>query len=677
MQTRSVAEATVDGASPAARVGTVVLTVLLAAVAVLLGASPAAADEGLRVTSTSRYVLDPEALTVSATLTMTLRNTMPNEPTGDGGYRYFFFDSLGLPLPSQAQDVQASSSGRPLRVVDRPVEGDPGFAMFEVQFPELRYETSRAIEMTFTLTGQPPRSEDPTRIGPGYATFDVFSPGDPGASTVEVVVPSGLEVDSTAESFIESDGADGMTVYTSQANNLSPGFSATMSVRGDDVGEEREVSVGGVSLVLVPYPNDPQWADFIEDRADVGLPVMMELLGQEWPGDIDRIREDSGSSVRGFEGWYSTRDREIVLGEGLEDGILFHELAHAWVNTSSVEDRWLSEGLAEIVAEETAARTDGSFVVPSAVRSDAEAAVPLQTWKSSPGFRSTEVDDWAYPASYQVVDRLLAGLAEETLPAVLADSVTATSPYDLPGERLLSGGALGTLAFFDILAEHQAPAVVDGTAAELYARWVLTETDAAALALRPAATTAYAELAESSPWAPPLGLRRAMAAWTFDTATATMTEQADLLDAAHTLVARSERAQTDLPDRIQRDYETADTDREYAATAAAMAAATTSLGRYEQARAAADAERNALGRLGAVLLGIEAAADAAQQGITLDDFAAADLAADQAVTRAQWATRLGAAILTVAVLGVALLALLAVRVHRSARPGQQSAAYPI
>src|SRR5690606_22186588 len=222
--------------------------------------------------------------------------------------------------------------------------GQPGFRLYEIQFPDLLYGATRTIDLTFTLEGQPARSDDPTRIGPGYATFGVFGPGDPGNNTVEVVVDEDLELDSTARSFTPAPGPDGTTVYTSTEDNLAPGFSATMSVRSTSVGEGRQVTVGGVALALVPYPDDPEWADFIESRAGEGIPILSELVGQPWPGDIDRIREDAGSQVRGFDGWYSTSEREIVLGEELNDGILYHELAHAWINYSSVEDRWLSEG---------------------------------------------------------------------------------------------------------------------------------------------------------------------------------------------------------------------------------------------------------------------------------------------------------------------------------------------
>ncbi|MGA8045489.1 MAG: hypothetical protein WCA30_04410, partial [Dermatophilaceae bacterium] len=585
----------------------------LALVVTLLAAHPAHADAGLIVSSTSRYVVDAEGERVTGAITMTLRNVAPDETTDDGSVRFFFYDAYGIPLPAETQDVRAVSGGDELVVERLPIEGQSGFRLFQIQFPDLLFGDSRTIELSFTLEGQPPRSEDPTRIGPGYATFSVFGPGDPGSNTVEVVVPDDLTVDSTSDSFTEAPGSDGTTVYTSREDNLAPGFAATMSVRSSEVGEGRAVTVGGVPLVLVPYPNDPEWADFIEERADVGLPVLVGLVGQEWPGEIDRIRQDSGSQVRGFEGWYSTREREIVLGEALDDGVLFHELAHAWVNTSTIEDRWLSEGLAELLAEETAERTDGTFTRPEEVDATDEAAVPLQTWDESPGFRGTDGDAWAYPASYQVVTALVAGLEDEALPELLADVVTATSPWDLPGRRTLSGGALRTTTFLDLLAAHETPTVADGSAQSLYVNWVLTDEDAARLVDRAEATDAYTSFAAGGPWGPPLAIRASMAQWDYPGALALMVERSELPAAAAAVQELSERTGTELPERIRSGYEDADSEQELNAAAAAVATATDALRRYEEARAAVDADRGPFGRLGAAVLRLEATADAAQQ----------------------------------------------------------------
>ena len=53
--------------------------------AVLVG-QPALADDGLATGARSRYVLDPKATTVEATVTLDLRNETPNR----GSYYYYY-----------------------------------------------------------------------------------------------------------------------------------------------------------------------------------------------------------------------------------------------------------------------------------------------------------------------------------------------------------------------------------------------------------------------------------------------------------------------------------------------------------------------------------------------------------------------------------------------------------
>lgn len=658
-------------------------TAVTAAVALVLSLvvamPPAHADEGLTISSQSRYVLDLPGGTVKGSITMTLRNITPNEPTGDGGFRYFFYDAYSVPLPAGATNVQARSGGTTLRTASREVPGEPGFRLIEIQFPDLLYQQSRTIELTFTLESQPPRSADPTRIGPGHANFAVFGPGDPGTNSVAVVVASELEFDSTESDFTTTEG-DGTTTYTFTKDNLGGGISAMVSVRTSEVGEGIAVTAGGVDLVLIPYPNDPEWAAFIETWADQGLPVLESLVGQSWPGDIDRIREDVGSQVRGFDGWYSTSEREIVLGEDLDDGVLYHELSHAWVNTATIRERWLSEGLAEVLAERTAARVGGGFTVPATVHRGDEHALALVTWPSPRGFRGTETDIWAYPASYQVATALLSGLDDEQLTPLLSDTVTSTSPWDLPGRRDLSGGGTTTLAFLDLLAAHGTPSIADGSAVELYRTWVLEAGTAEVLSQWQPTRAEYEQYADAGSWGAPLGLRRAMSQWQFPEATEMMTERAGLPAEAAAIQDIADRLDVHLPDRLQQSYEQADSDADYDVLGDILRDASRTLELYEDARAVADTERDLLGRIGAVPLRLGATADVAEENITIDEFAASRTASELVVERGASATTVGAVILAgslvVLILCVGLLTLIVRRSRRgvSAREPQTASA---
>ena len=52
--------------------------------------------------------------------------------------------------------------------------------------------------------------------------------------------------------------------------------------------------------------------------------------------------------------------------------------------------------------------------------------------------------------------------------AYVRDVVTARSPWDLPEQRLLSGGPLTSTAFYDLLLEHATPSALDGSAEDVY-----------------------------------------------------------------------------------------------------------------------------------------------------------------------------------------------------------------
>ena len=629
--------------------------------ATVIGAVPAWADSGLEVSSTSRYIVDFEDQAVSGSMSLTLRNTVPDEETPEGT-RYYYFDSYAVPLPAAATDVRAVSGGATLQVRPRSIDGEPGYRAFEMGFPQLLHQQSRTIELTFTLTGQPPRSEDPTRLGPTHATFPVFGPGDPGQNAVEVVAPREAVVDSTVSSFESTEGEDGGTlVHRTTEDNLGPGFSTVMSVSAGPSAEGVEITVGGVPLTLRPYPNDPEWATFVETWAGQGIPILRELLGADWPGEIDAIREDSGSRVRGFDGWYSTGEREIVLGEALDAGLLFHELAHAWLNSATIEDRWLYEGLAEYVAEQTAELTGATFTVPEQVERDDDLAVPLADWEASPGFRGTPVDRWAYPASYAVLAGLLDGLTPENLQDVLEDAVNTASPWDVDGQRKLSGGLLTTRTFLDILDHHGTPAALDGSGAELYRSWVLGPDEAPLLERRDDALSGYDAFVARGPWNAPLGLRRAMATWDYDLALEIGRDQADLPHIAGRLVDLADHAGVTLDPQVQADYEAADRAHDYEAAAATIATVTRAIEEYDRARRASDVDRGPVAGLGARVLRVDEAAVAARDRLdagAYEDSMAASRAAVDGADRAGAVGAMivaGAVLVLVVVLAVALL----------------------
>ncbi|HMM96925.1 hypothetical protein [Phycicoccus sp.] len=625
--------------------GAAVATALVAA-SVLVGAPAASADEGLSAGATTRYVLDPGAELVRATMTLDLENVSPDKQA-DGGVYTYFFDAYTVPVPAGATHVRATSAGKPLAVTVSDTD-DPSTAEVRIAFPDLRYSQRRRIVLTLDVPGAPPRDPNSTRAGPGYATFVAFGPGDDGRNTVQVVAPSSMSFASTVDGFAEATSG-GLTTYTATRNTFEGGIWAAVSLRDPEQVRERTVDVGDLSLTLSSFPDDAKWATFVQGRLEAGLPRLEQLVGNPWPGGLQRIREDASPSLRGYDGWFDPTGDEIVVGEQLDDDLIYHELSHAWVSADSFEQRWLYEGLAQAIAERAVARTGGTPRAHPSVSRTAPDAVPLNAWEGDAGSRSADVDAYAYPAAYRVMHQLLSRLSDAQFAAVVGAAVRGERAYDPAGLVTPSGGRTSWADWLDLVETRvEAPG-----ATALFAQWVLTDAQKKDLAPRKRERAAYAALdAADGPWLPPEGLRDAMTVWDFARAEHVRQAVAPLGAAATAVQRAARRAGLAVPTAVRDSYEQASLDDDYHDLATSLPAAASAITAVGDARRDAAADRGPLGDLGAGLLGVRDRAARAVVALDDGDVARATGLARDATTRAGWALPLG--------LGITLLALVVV-----------------
>lgn len=601
--------------------------------AVLVG-QPALADEGLATTASSRYVLDPKATTVEATVTLDLRNETPNQ----GSY-YYYYNGFSVPVPAGAEKVRARSGGSSLPVSLRATE-DPSTKLARISYPNLLYGRSRTITLTFEVPGEKPRSEDSTRVGPGYATFAVYGVGDAGRNTVEVVAPSGMSFDATSDDFTSTEKGS-LTVYTSTATSGSSGSWAVVSLRDPDRSDERSVDVNGVSLLLDGFQDDPKWSRFVAGQVTKGIPALEQLVGAKWPGGLERIREDASPSLRGYDGWFDPTDDEIVIGEQLDADLIFHELSHAWINGERFDERWVSEGLAQVVAERAVEATGGTpYQHPTAFRGSAS-AVALNDWGGSAGSRSEAVDAYAYPASYAATKALVGGLDDEQLAALLGAAIRGERAYDPVGTKDSDGGRTTWSRWLDLL---QTRAGVEDAPA-IFSRWALTAEQKAQLAARAKARAAYAQIdTADGAWLPPEGLRDAMTAWDFDRAASVRQQVSALGASASAVQAAAQRAGVEVPDAVRATYERAEQEEQYAALATALPKAATAVTAVGAAQRAAAEDRDPLSGLGASVLGVQDRAGEAVALLEDGQYVEATAAADDATSRSEKALLVGLAL---------------------------------
>ncbi|HSO64429.1 MAG TPA: hypothetical protein VLQ78_04925 [Ornithinibacter sp.] len=606
-------------------------TVAALVVAASLTGQSALADEGLATGARSRYVLDAEATTVDAEVTIDLRNDTP-----DQGSYYYFFDSFSVPVPAGAEDVRARSGGSDLAVSLRPTD-DPSTRLARISFPNLLFGRSRTIVLTYEVPGEKPRSEDSTRVGPGYATFAVHGLGEAGRSTVEVVAPASMTFDATSDEFTSVvNGA--LTTHTTTATSTDGGYWAVVSLRDPEKGDELTVDVSGVSLVLNGFEDDPKWADFVAGQVTKGLPTLEALVGTPWPGGLERIREDATPSLRGYDGWFDPSGDEIVVGERLDADLIFHELSHAWVSGDRFDERWVSEGLAQVLAERTVAATGGRPGEHPTVSRGADEAVALNEWGGSAGSRSADVDAYAYPASYTATRALLADLQGDDLAAVIGAALRGERAYDPAGTPDAEGGRTSWSRWLDLLETRGG--VQD--APEVLSRWALTGEQQAQLPPRAEARTAYAAVDEADgAWLPPEGLRDAMTGWDFERAASVRDKIDGLPEDAKAVQDAASRAGVAAPALLREAYEKAEHDEQYVELATSLRKAAAAVPPVALAQRDAAQGRDPVSTLGATVLGVQDRATRAATLLEDGSYDEARAAAEQATNRADLALLVG------------------------------------
>ena len=602
-----------------------------AVVAATLLGQPALADEGLATGATSRFVLDPKATTVDATVTIDLRNTTPSQ-----GDFFYFYDAFSVPVPAGAEKVRARSDGSSLSVSLKGTE-DPSTKLATISFPNLLYGRSRTITLTYEVPGEKPRAKDSTRVGPGYASFAVYGVGDSGRNLVEVVAPSSMTFDSTSDDFTSVEKGR-QTTHSSEATSPEGGSWAVVSLRDPARKDERVVDVAGVSLLLDGFQDDPKWSRFVAGQVTKGIPALEKLVGAKWPGGLERIREDASPSLRGYDGWFDPTDDEIVIGERLDADLILHELSHAWVSGERFDERWVSEGLAQVLAERAVKATGGTPYVHPKVSPGSSQAVALNGWGGSAGSRSEDVDAYAYPAACAATSSLVRRLDDATLSAVLGAAIRGERAYDPAGTKDADGGRTDWMRWLDLLETRGG--VKDGAA--VFQRWVVTDQQRAAMAPRAKARAAYTEVdAADGDWLPPEGLRDAMTDWDFERAAAVRAKVVGLGAAATAVQAAADRAGIEVPDAVRDSYERAEQEEQYTALAAALPKAVSAVTAVGAAGKAAEQDRNPVSALGATLLGVRDRAADASALLDEGDYAAATSAADDVTNRSDKALLVG------------------------------------
>ena len=186
---------------------------LAGALALVVGlASPVFAADGLDVATDSTFAYDPAAASVHVTVDATLRNTKPDERSGNA-VRRFFYSTATLPLPSGALEVQATSGGLDATVDIETVNDRVSRAIVKLD-SNLFYGETRRVQLRYDLRSEVPRTKTFVRVNPAYASFVAYGAGDVGQVSVTVTVPAGFDIETLGDD-VDRAVSGGSTVLTS------------------------------------------------------------------------------------------------------------------------------------------------------------------------------------------------------------------------------------------------------------------------------------------------------------------------------------------------------------------------------------------------------------------------------------------------------------------------------
>lgn len=595
--------------------------------AVGLTGSVLAQDSGLHESSRSSYVVDDKARAVRVRTSVTIRNDTPNS-----GGKYYFFVGYRVPVPAGATSVRAKSNGSSLPVqMQKSTISTMKWA--NVHFSDLYYGHARTITWTYTLKGGAFRSKDSVRVGPGYAAFPVLTDSDVGDATVDVEIPKNMTFAASSDEFKEQKGGGSTVTWRATAGPKEEGIWAGVSARDPKQTDKRTIKVGRTKLALQAFPGDKAWLDFVEKHVDQGLPELEKVMGAKWPGGLKTIREDVASEVVGYS-WFNTETHEIVLGEDLDEELLYHELSHAWINQKKFQGRWLIEGLAQVVARRTVTALHGKLDPHPTPKVNHK--LPLSGWESDSQLGTQDV--YGYDASYAAVSGMLAPLSSKQVTQVLAASYHRLSGYERPGSYVGQAAYTSWRRFLDLVEQRSGEYSVEKRPQDALAKWALARDDVSLLSSRGYARARYRTAdAENGGWQVPRGLREEMALGDYPSADDPDYWMTSANRAAEGLQQAAGEYRMQPSRAIRREYEDFDSDEPADALTQRLVRAGITTARVGEAAKSVKTADDPASRFGRWLIGADRTIADARHQLDAGHLAAADHQARLAVTLKKWA----------------------------------------
>jgi hypothetical protein len=521
-----------------------------------LGPLPAAAaTPGLTMVGATTYDVQPEAGRVAVTVKLTATNHLKDSVTK----RYFFRVGYLTVIPGTSNfKVTTSTAGAKPAVTA--IAATDTYTNLKIDLgANLAAGKTTTLTLTFDLKdpgGAPNRAVRVSHSLVTLSAWAVATPSTPGAS-VTVRFPAGYSV-TIRRGPLQGPTDDGSGGEIWSSGSLTAPLDYVADISADRPAEYAETTRtvamqdGPATILLRAWPDDPAWRDRVGALIQRALPVLEREIGSPWPVDGPlAVHEALVRSTGGYAGLFDPSERRIEIAYAASDGIVLHELAHAWFNGGLVAERWAAEGFAayyaEVAARELGVAADAP-VLPTPVDPAVPdpAAIPLNAW--SPGTtEAPESGTWPYAASLELARQIADRAGADALRATWAKAEHGIGAYqpDPTGTEEASGPP-DWRGLLDLLEDATGKDFTD-----LWRRWVARPDDLAALAERATARDAYLRSqALAAPWALPPVTRTAMRAWQFDVARELLSATDGVVGQRDRLRAAAEAAGITLPDTL-------------------------------------------------------------------------------------------------------------------------------
>lgn len=549
------------GAASRLGAGLGLLLVLASAVRLvpaLAPASAAAAVPSLSIVGAATYDVLPDEGRVAVRVQLTATNHLKDTVTKRFSFRVGYITVL----PGTANFKLTADNGKAKVSVSSSTDT---YTNLKLDFgANLAAGKSAALTLTFDIRdpgGAPDRAVRISGSLVSFAAWAVATPSTPGAS-VDVRLPEGYSV-TIGRGPLDGPTPDGTghDVWSSGALAAPLDFVAdVVADRSTDYVETTRtvaMAAGPATVLVRAWPDDSAWRDRIGSLVERALPVLEREIGVPWPASAQplAVHEALVRTTGGYAGLFDPSQRLIQIAYAAPDGVVLHELAHAWFNGGLVADRWVAEAFASYYAELAARELGVDAATPELPQEPSPAAIPLNAWGVS-GTEVPEVETWAYAASLELARRIAARAGDDGLRAVWTRAAGGIAAYQGAGADAAepaepASGPPDWRGLLDLLEEATGKDFAD-----LWREWVARPDDLAILADR-AATRGYylRTVATAGEWRLPPATRMAMRAWRFDVARELLVATDAVLAQREALEKAAAAAGATLPGTLRATFE--------------------------------------------------------------------------------------------------------------------------